>query len=417
MTNLGTGNAVSSHPDGTFSSILPHHLYLAQHNHRQQVINQSVQDNGPQPFDWRPRISASVPSSYNHNYPHVQRYSGPPAPYLPLGPHCHQQEIDPRPFSGHEDHLIVHQSERGADKDTDNGDRSPVIQHHQEQESPKFHAHPPARHQQRQDYETGSHGSRSSDEGNSQSSGFEKKRKANCKTEGVGGGGDASTTAERKPRGRPPGSKNKPKPPVIITRISENAMMPHVWTIEGGQDVADCIAEFARKRKRGVCIISGSGTVMNVTLRQPAAPGQTVTLCGRFDILSIAGAFFPSGYGAGCDAVSGGVSISLAGVQGQVVGGGVVGALTAAGPVLVVASSFSNPLYERLPLPEDEYGEDAQPSAQLSLTAAKTNTFLCGQNPESATMPLFTPSPLSCQLPQEMLAWTSTTSNPVRPPF
>ena len=44
----------------------------------------------------------------------------------------------------------------------------------------------------------------------------------------------------------------------------------------------------------------------------------------------------------------------LAGGQGQVVGGSVAGALIAARPVVVVAASFSNVAYERLPLEEGD---------------------------------------------------------------
>uniref|UniRef100_A0A803PAI8 AT-hook motif nuclear-localized protein n=1 Tax=Cannabis sativa TaxID=3483 RepID=A0A803PAI8_CANSA len=40
--------------------------------------------------------------------------------------------------------------------------------------------------------------------------------------------------------------------------------------------------------------------------------------------------------------------------QGQVVGGSVVGPLMAAGPVMVIATTFSNATYERLPLEEQE---------------------------------------------------------------
>lgn len=47
-------------------------------------------------------------------------------------------------------------------------------------------------------------------------------------------------------------------------------------------------------------------------------------------------------------------SIFLAGGQGQVVGGSVVGELIAAGPVIVIAASFTNVAYERLPLEEDD---------------------------------------------------------------
>ncbi|EYU32682.1 hypothetical protein MIMGU_mgv11b018660mg [Erythranthe guttata] len=38
-------------------------------------------------------------------------------------------------------------------------------------------------------------------------------------------------SANRRPRGRPPGSKNKPKPPIIVTRDSPNALRSHVLEI------------------------------------------------------------------------------------------------------------------------------------------------------------------------------------------
>nr|GMD81608.1 AT-hook motif nuclear-localized protein 20-like [Ipomoea batatas] len=44
--------------------------------------------------------------------------------------------------------------------------------------------------------------------------------------------------------------------------------------IAGGSDVADSIAQFARRRQRGVCVLSGNGAVANVTLRQPTMPGS-----------------------------------------------------------------------------------------------------------------------------------------------
>ncbi|TKY63758.1 AT-hook motif nuclear-localized protein 18 [Spatholobus suberectus] len=49
-----------------------------------------------------------------------------------------------------------------------------------------------------------------------------------------------------------------------------------------------------------------------------------------------------------------GLAIYLAGGQGQVVGGSVVGPLVASGPVVIMAASFGNAAYERLPLEEEE---------------------------------------------------------------
>lgn len=154
----------------------------------------------------------------------------------------------------------------------------------------------------------------------------------------------------RRPRGRPPGSKNKPKPPVIITRESANTLRAHILEVTNGCDVFDSVASYARKRQRGICVLSGSGTVTNVTLRQPAAAGTVVTLHGRFEILSLSGSFLPPPAPPGATSLS----VFLGGGQGQVVGGNVVGALVASGPVIVIASSFTNVAYERLPLDEDE---------------------------------------------------------------
>ncbi|XP_010538496.1 PREDICTED: AT-hook motif nuclear-localized protein 23-like [Tarenaya hassleriana] len=164
---------------------------------------------------------------------------------------------------------------------------------------------------------------------------------------GGGGGGDA---VGRRPRGRPPGSKNKAKPPVIITRESANTLRAHILEVNNGCDVFDCVATYARRRQRGICVLSGSGSVTNVTIRQPSASGAAVTLQGTFEILSLSGSFLPPPAPPGATSLT----IFLAGGQGQVVGGSVVGELTAAGPVIVMAASFTNVAYERLPLEEDE---------------------------------------------------------------
>ncbi|WOH08560.1 hypothetical protein DCAR_0728003 [Daucus carota subsp. sativus] len=181
---------------------------------------------------------------------------------------------------------------------------------------------------------------------NNNSGGDDEDERDNCDepTEG------AVVVGSRRPRGRPPGSKNRPKPPIIVTRDSPNSLRSHVMEIASGTDVAESIAQFARRRQRGVCVLSGSGSVANVTLRQPAAPGAVVALHGRFEILSLTGAFLPGPAPPG----STGLTVYLAGGQGQVVGGSVVGPLVAAGPVMVVAATFANATYERLPLEDDE---------------------------------------------------------------
>ncbi|CAL9127017.1 AT-hook motif nuclear-localized protein 26 [Musa acuminata AAA Group] len=163
--------------------------------------------------------------------------------------------------------------------------------------------------------------------------------------------GSGGCSSGRRPRGRPRGSKNKPKPPVIVTRESPNALRSHVFEVGSGAGIMDTIATFALRRRRGVAILSARGAVTDVKLRQPdAPPGSVVALPGRFEILSLSGAFLPA------PAPSGATSLSayLARGQGRVVGGSVVGELVASGPVVIIAATFANVIYERLPLPDDE---------------------------------------------------------------
>ncbi|KAE8721855.1 AT-hook motif nuclear-localized protein 25 [Hibiscus syriacus] len=185
-------------------------------------------------------------------------------------------------------------------------------------------------------------------------------------------GGGGTTPGGRRPRGRPAGSKNKPKPPIIVTRDSPNSLKSHVLEISSGSDIVDSVATYARRRGRGVCLLSGTGAVTNVTLRQPAPPsGSVITLHGRFEILSLTGTSLPPPAPPG----SGGLTIYLSGGQGQVVGGSVAGPLMASGPVVLMAASFANAVYDRLPLDQEE-----EPAVQLQPAASQSSgvTGNCG---------------------------------------
>jgi predicted DNA-binding protein with PD1-like motif len=187
----------------------------------------------------------------------------------------------------------------------------------------------------------------------------------------------------RRPRGRPPGSKNKPKPPIVITKESPNALRSHVLEISSGGDIVECIATFANRRHRGVSVLSGSGIVTNVTLRQPAAPGGVITLQGRFELLSLSGAFLPAPSPPGTT----GLTVYLAGGQGQVVGGTVAGALVASGPVMVIAATFTNATYERLPLEDEPAGEGMQVQQQSGTIVNSAGQSLGEQ--AAASMPMY----------------------------
>ncbi|KAI3523530.1 hypothetical protein L1887_01725 [Cichorium endivia] len=84
-----------------------------------------------------------------------------------------------------------------------------------------------------------------------------------------------------------------------------------------GKDVNMKILSFAQQGTKAICVLAASGVISNVTLGQANASGGTLTYEGRFDILKW----------------SGGMSVSLVGSDGRVLGGGLARMLVAAGPV------------------------------------------------------------------------------------
>lgn len=151
-------------------------------------------------------------------------------------------------------------------------------------------------------------------------------------------GGSASPTL-KKARGRPPGSGKKQQLDALGS--AGVGFTPHVITVKAGEDVSSKIMSISQNGPRAVCILSANGAISNVTLRQPAMSGGTVTYEGRFEILSLSGLYLLTENG-GQRSRTGGLSVSLSGPDGRVLGGGVAGLLTAASPVQVVVGSFVN---------------------------------------------------------------------------
>ncbi|CAL9138675.1 unnamed protein product [Musa acuminata var. zebrina] len=175
-------------------------------------------------------------------------------------------------------------------------------------------------------------------------------------------------------RGRPPGSGKYQ----ILAALGEwfaysagGNFTPHVVTIATGEDVSARILSFSRKGPRSICILSANGAISNVTLRQPGSSGGTLTYEGRFEILSLSGSFTITENG-GVRSRTGGISVSLAGPDGRVIGGGVAGLLLAASPIQVVVGSFMpNTFKEQKPKPIQQATSPSFPATTGLLTAAR----------------------------------------------
>ncbi|KAE8732372.1 Calcium-dependent lipid-binding family protein [Hibiscus syriacus] len=161
-------------------------------------------------------------------------------------------------------------------------------------------------------------------------------------------------TPARKLRGRPPGSKNKPRPPLVITRESDSVMKTVILEISAGCDIIDTVTNFAQRNHVGVTIISATGSVSNVTLRNPVPHAPSLFLFGSYGLLSLSGSFDASIPTLSSSitpqpSLSCSFGVTLAGAQGQVFGGMVGGKIMVATEATLVAATFVNPSFHRLP--------------------------------------------------------------------
>jgi len=150
---------------------------------------------------------------------------------------------------------------------------------------------------------------------------------------GLGLSSPSSPFSDKKGRG------SGKKAQMVALGCAGHGFIPHVITIAAGEDVCKKIMDFMQHGPWAVCVLSANGAISNVTLRQPAMSGGTVTYEGRFEILSLSGSFLLTDTG-GTHTRTGGLSVSLAGSDGRVIGGGVGGLLMAASPVQVVVGTF-----------------------------------------------------------------------------
>ncbi|GLU05799.1 hypothetical protein SLE2022_228780 [Rubroshorea leprosula] len=212
---------------------------------------------------------------------------------------------------------------------------------------------------------------------------------------------ESDTSGQKRGRGRPPGSGRKQQLSLLGEWMNNSAGLafsPHVITIGVGEDIVSKMLSFAQQRPRAVCILSGSGTVSSVTLRQPASTTPTVTYEGFFEILCLSGSYLVSEDG-GPRSRTGGISVSLSTPDGHVMGGGVAN-LIAASPVQLIVCSFV-------------YGGSKSKNKQLASPKENKDSALQASN-KSAT-PSSAP-PTQHYNPAAMSAWAGSRPVDLRTP-
>ncbi|CAH2046189.1 unnamed protein product [Thlaspi arvense] len=181
-----------------------------------------------------------------------------------------------------------------------------------------------------------------------------------------GGGGNANSAdpPAKRNRGRPPGSSKKQLD--ALGGTAGVGFTPHVIEVNAGEDIASKVMAFSEQGPRTICILSASGAVSTMTLRQASNPSASDTYEGRFEIITLSGSFLNYEVNGSTNR-SGSLSVALAGSEGRILGGRVVGPLVAATPVQVIVGSFV---------------AEAKKAKQ-----SPVNNNARGQNPEPASAP------------------------------
>ncbi|KQJ85386.1 AT-hook motif nuclear-localized protein 9 [Brachypodium distachyon] len=167
-------------------------------------------------------------------------------------------------------------------------------------------------------------------------------------------GGMDVDAANKKRRGRPPGTGKKLSSPTkkpsgnAFSGSAGTSFTPHIITASPSEDVAGKIAAFATQSPRAVCVLSAMGSVSRVVLRHPADHASSVSRAppsynnpaiyeGLYEILSLSGSY---NLNEDQQNQSDGISVTLCSPERHVIGGVLGGALVAASTVQVVLGSF-----------------------------------------------------------------------------
>ncbi|KAF7012479.1 hypothetical protein CFC21_026667 [Triticum aestivum] len=164
---------------------------------------------------------------------------------------------------------------------------------------------------------------------------------------GQGMAGGIDDAAQKKKRGRPPGTGKKLSSPT--SKPSGNAFpgsagtsfTPHIITASPSEDVAGKIAAFASQSPRAVCVLSAMGSVSRAVLRHPAdhppSYNNSAIYEGLYEILSLSGSY---NLNEGQQNQTDGISVTLCSQERHIIGGVLGGALVAASTVQVVLGTF-----------------------------------------------------------------------------
>ncbi|GKU93928.1 hypothetical protein SLEP1_g7479 [Rubroshorea leprosula] len=178
----------------------------------------------------------------------------------------------------------------------------------------------------------------------------------------------------------------------FIAETAGGNFTPHVIIVLTGEDVVGKITSFAQKGPGAICILSATGSVSSVVIRQA---GGMLRYEGRFEIITLTGSFILGEMG-GTKNRSGMLSVSLAKPDGTVFGGAVAGSIIAACPIQLVVASFKQNIGNEL---KRKYSDESSAAASNFVDPAVVNVpvyipKMLVDDEEICTMPMSAPPEL-----------------------
>lgn len=147
----------------------------------------------------------------------------------------------------------------------------------------------------------------------------------------------------KKTRGRPVGSKNRPKIPLTINQINEHLLKPILIQVPNNFDVIEALVQFAHRYQVSITVLSASGSISCASLRHTLFHACGSILYGPFTLISLTGTYSPFGSPSITDLnIRYSFKISFSSYSRQSFIGIVGGKVIAANNVTIVATTFKN---------------------------------------------------------------------------
>ncbi|ONI01035.1 hypothetical protein PRUPE_6G117900 [Prunus persica] len=197
--------------------------------------------------------------------------------------------------------------------------------------------------------------------------------------------GSYSESLPKRGRGRPKGSGKlqllSPRGGLSVDPAG-GGFYTQVLTAETGEDIVHKILSLSETNPRSLCILTATGVVCSAVIRQPSSYTGILRFKGRFQILTLSGSFV---YDATQNrrGKNGMLSVALCHPDGNIFGGAVAGALIAAEPVQIIATSFL----------QETSSNTSKELKRRHSAESSTSTSMLGNSSCLAMVPLLMPPP------------------------